>query len=552
MRRRFGGEDQIPPDLEPFIASINEAYREFDADRAMIERSLELSSQELLQANSDLGAVLEAFLDIFFHIDRDGVILAYRVGTMSDVYIPPEELIGKRIQNIPWDHVGAQFEAAIKRVHTTGSRVDIEYRLRSDEGERHYASRLLPLRNGEIAVIVRNVTERHVTQQRERELQERLMRSERMESLGILAGGVAHDLNNILGPIVAYPELIAEELPETGQTRKFLGEIEKSAHRAAAVVQDLLTMARRGNYILEPVDVNHLVENYAGSLAFKELQGRHPKCTLQLQLGEDLPPALGVSHQLNQAIMNLVMNAYESVSHTGSVTVITECAEVREHASIYVTIRSGQYVILRVRDTGTGIPPENLEHIFEPFYSKKKMGRSGSGLGLTVVYGVVRDMGGYVDVDTQPNTGTEMRLYLPVSDLAIEDERTVVERCTGHERILIVDDTREQRQLAKHILSDLGYAVETASNGREAIAQLQDHAVNLVLMDMIMEDDLDGLDTYKAILKIHPNQKCLVVSGFSETDRVRETLECGAGGFISKPYSIDQLSSAIREELDRA
>ena len=551
MRRCCGGEHEPPPEVKRLIELVNEAYHEFDADHAMIERSLELSSQELLQANSDLGAVLEAFLDLFFHIDQDGVILAYRVGTSTDVYISPDAYVGKRIQNIPMEHVGAKFKAAIEQVHETESRVDMEYTLQTQRGERHYAACLLPLRNGEIAVIIRNVTEQRVAQLRERELQDRLMRSERMESLGILAGGVAHDLNNILGPLVIYPGMILDDLPEGSEARELLGEIESSAHRAAAVIQDLLTMARRGNYVLEPVDVNGLVDSYAKSFAFKELQTLHPNCVLTLELEAGIPPALGVQHQINQAIMNLVMNAYESVPAEGSVTVITECREVEEHAGIYETIRGGRYIVLRIRDTGTGIPEESLEHIFEPFYSKKKMGRSGSGLGLTVVYGVVRDMGGYVDIETHAATGTEIRLYLPVSDRPVEEVEAVEKSFTGRERILVVDDIREQRRLAKAVLTDLGYTVETANNGHEAIERLRDHAVDLLLLDMIMEDDLDGLDTYRAILEIHPGQRCIIASGFSETDRAQEALKIGAGGFVSKPYSVEELGRAIREELDR-
>lgn len=551
LRRCFGEEGQAPAGLERFIQVVNEAYNESDTDRAMIERSLDLSSQELLRANSDLGAVLEAFLDLFFHIDQDGIILAYRIGTAANVNISPDEFIGKHIQNLPFDHVGTKFNAAIQRVHATGSRVDMEYTLQTKAGERVYDSCLLPLRNGEISVIIRNVTEQRVAQQRERALQDRLMRSERMESLGILAGGVAHDLNNILGPLVVYPGLILKDMPIAGEARKLLGEIESAANRAAAVIRDLLTMARRGNYVLEPVDLNSVIDSYVNSFAFRELQSLHPQCELSLQLDAGLPMALGLPHQLGQAVMNLIMNAYESVPDKGTVTVITECKAVEEHTGIYETIRGGRYVILRVRDTGIGIPKESIEHIFEPFYSKKKMGRSGSGLGLTVVYGVVRDVGGHIDVETDPVKGTEMRLYIPITDKKIEAMKPEEKTSSGRESILVVDDVPEQRDLAKHVLSDLGYAVVTASNGHEAIAYLRDHAVDLVLMDMIMEDNFDGLDTFKAILDIHPNQRCIVASGFSETDRAQEALRHGAGGFVSKPYSIQALSRAVREELDR-
>lgn len=551
MRRIFGGEDQAPAELQGFIDVVNEAYHEFDADRAMIERSLDLSSQELLQANSDLGAVLEAFLDLFFHIDADGVILAYRVGTAADLYVTPDQLIGKRIQNIPLDHVGTRFRDAIRRVHATESLVSLEYSLQLNEEEQCYEAHLLPLRNREIAVIIRNVTEQKQAEQRERKLQNRLARSERMESLGVLAGGVAHDLNNILGPLVAYPGMILRTMPEDNEVREMLVEIEKSAGRAVAVIQDLLTMARRGNYVLEPVDVNALVRNYIDSIAFKQLQAQHPQCVLDLELQENIPRALATQHHLSQAIMNLIINAYEAIPEDGRVTVTTEYRHVPEHAGIYETIHGNMYVVIRIRDTGTGIPEDSVEHIFEPFFTKKKMGRSGSGLGLTVVYGVVRDMNGHIEVDTKAAEGTEMRLYIPATqERALTDEEPGTD-FSGHERVLIVDDVPEQRRLAKSMLIDLGYSVETSPSGHDAVGLLRDQTFDLILMDMIMEDGFDGLDAYKEILKTHPNQKCLIVSGFSETDRVHEALRCGAGGFVAKPYRLDQLGKAIRDELDR-
>ena len=552
LRRCFGSEEQVPAGLDGFIKAVNDAYSEFDTDRAMIERSLELSSHELLQANSDLGAVLEAFLDLFFHVDQDGVILAYRVGTSADAVISPDQFIGKRIQDVPMDNAGEKFGDAIKRVHATGSLVRIEYTLQTNGQPQYYEANLLPLRNGEIAVIIRNITEQHLARQRELELQNRLARSERMESLGVLAGGVAHDLNNILGPIVVYPGIIMKMIPENEEAHGLLTEIEKSSHRAAAVIQDLLTLARRGNCVMEPVDVNELIENFTRSITFQELETQNPLCKLSMQLGDNLPPALGIQHQLSQAVMNLIINAYESIPAEGCVSVTTECKEVEEHEGIYAPIRAGTYVIIKVRDTGTGIPEESIEHIFEPFYSKKTMGRSGSGLGLTVVYGVVRDMKGYVDIDTKDAEGTEMRLYIPASDSRIYEEETDKETdLSGNARILVVDDVPEQRKLVETVLSSLGYEVETAPNGHEAVDRVHNQPVDLIVMDMIMEEGFDGLDAYKAILEIHPNQKCLIVSGFSDTDRVNEALRCGAGGFLSKPYSIALLGKMVRQELDR-
>ena len=551
LRRHFGPEDDLPPEVAAFIDVVDGAYKEFDADRGMIERSLELSSQELLQANSDMGAVLEVLLDLFFHVDQDGVILAYRVGNTSDVFISPDQFIGKRIQNIPLPLVGAKFGEAIRRVHATKSLVRMEYTITRSDGDHYYDASLLPLRNGEIAVIIINITEKRRTEERERRLNDRLARAERMESLGVLAGGVAHDLNNILGPVLAYPSMIMPDLPDDSESREFVEEIEKSARRAVAVIQDLLTMARRGNYVLEPVDVNSIVNSYVSSFAFTELQAQHPRCILKLELEKNMPPALGIQHHLNQAVMNLIMNAYEAIPDHGHVTVTTEVAHVEEHAGMYDTIAKGTYILVRVSDTGDGIPQENMEHIFEPFYSRKKMGRSGSGLGLTVVYGVVRDMNGYVDVDSSSD-GTRMRIYIPVSEKEIETSGSEPTDLSGNEQILVVDDVKEQRDVARHMLMHLGYKVATAEHGHAALAYLRENPADLVITDMIMEEGFDGLDTYMAIREINRRQKCIIASVYSETDRVREALSCGACAFDQKPYAMDAIGSIVRTVLDGA
>ena len=217
-------------------------------------------------------------------------------------------------------------------------------------------------------------------------------------------------------------------------------------------------------------------------------------------------------------------------------------------------IREGDYVVLKVSDNGKGISAEDLGKIFEPFYTKKVMGRSGTGLGLAVVWGTVKDHHGYIDVRSEEGKGSVFTLYLPVCREEILSERKGVptESYKGRgEWILVVDDVREQRELATAMLTGLGYRVSAVSSGEEAVTYLMTHRVDLLVLDMIMDPGMDGLETYQKVLEINPTQKTIIVSGFSETDRVKKAQALGAGDYVQKPYIREKIGLAIRRELDK-
>ena len=207
------------------------------------------------------------------------------------------------------------------------------------------------------------------------------------------------------------------------------------------------------------------------------------------------------------------------------------------------------YTILRVSDTGVGIDLKDYKRIFEPFYTKKEMGRSGSGLGLAIVYGVVKDHNGYVDVRSEPDKGSDFILYFPATREQAESENSTATDIRGDESILVVDDVMEQRELAATVLGSLGYRVSIAANGQEAIDSLKQGSFDVVILDMIMDPGYDGLDTYGDMIKLNPGQKAIITSGFSETDRVKEAERLGVGKYIRKPYTMQKLGKAIREVL---
>lgn len=397
----------------------------------------------------------------------------------------------------------------------------------------------------------RDITEQVRAEAERRELREKLERAQRMEALGVLAGGVAHDLNNILGPMVAYPDLILGDLPPDSTVREDVLQIQAAAERAAAVVQDLLALARRGIYRMQPLNLNSVLDEYLRSASFAEAHARYPDITVEIKLEPSLLPIAGSGPHLSQAIMNLINNAFEAMPYGGQLTVVTQNLSLDQPLIGYERIEAGDYVILQVSDTGIGIEDKDMNKLFEPFYTKKAMGRSGSGLGLAVVYGVIHDHNARIDVRTRISQGTDFVFYFPITleEIAVETAQQFNYR--GTETILVVDDLEVQRSLARRLLESLGYTVAAVENGHRAVEYVQQNPVDLVLLDMIMEEGFDGLDTYRALAALHPGLKAVIASGFSETARVKEAQKLGAGRFIKKPYTLDGLGEAVRVELDR-
>ncbi|MBU0982608.1 MAG: response regulator, partial [candidate division Zixibacteria bacterium] len=398
---------------------------------------------------------------------------------------------------------------------------------------------------------VQDITQRKEAEYRHQQMTEELEKARRMESMGILAGGVAHDLNNMLGPLVGYPELIRMSLPEDSPLIKYVRSMERAAVDAAEVIQDLLALARRGRYDMIAISLNEVVRGYLESPSYVRLVENNPEVSVEISLADTMQPISGSAPHLAKAVMNLIVNAFDAMPDGGRLLISTEQKRFEKLPGGYDRIVPGEYVGVTVRDSGHGIDEANLEKVFEPYYSKKQMGSSGSGLGLAVVYGIIKDHQGYYDIITEPGHGTAFSLYLPaVSEAEIATEKGVANTC-GHESVLIVDDDPQQREVAVALLASQGYQVDSVANGSEALGFIRTNRPDLLVLDMILENDLDGLDTYERILASFPDQKAILVSGFSQTDRVNRALALGAGRFVKKPYTRTSLGRAVRAELDR-
>jgi PAS domain S-box-containing protein len=389
--------------------------------------------------------------------------------------------------------------------------------------------------------------------QRQR-LEERLRRVEKMEALGTLAGRVAHDLNNILSGIVGYPGLILMQLPDDSPLRESILAIKQSGEKAAAVVQDLLTLARRDVLSMEVVNWNSVISDYMKSPEQEKIRSLHPRVRFEVLLESDLLPIKGSRVHLSTTLMNLLSNAAEAIPESGVVTIATRNQYLDRPVTGYDNVKEGDYVVLEVSDTGRGISTEDMSRIFEPFFTKKVAGRSGTGLGLAVVWGAVMDHNGYIDVQSEEGRRTTFALYFPVTReaLALDQSQISLSDYMGKgESILVVDDVREQRELVVAMLNKLNYRVTSVSSGEEAIETVKVWQRDLVILDMIMDPGIDGLETYRRILELHPGQKAIIVSGFSETERVRQALDLGAGAFVKKPYGLEKIGQVVRLELGK-
>ena len=392
---------------------------------------------------------------------------------------------------------------------------------------------------------------RDVTAQKDTEA--KLVKAEKFEAIGLMAGGVAHDLNNILSGIISYPELLRYKLPNDSEMHEPLLQIQKAGKRAAVVVADLLTMARGVAQVKEIASLNGLIQEYLASPEYDKLSSLYPKVTVNTQLAPDCWNCLCSPTHVIKVVMNLITNAFEAISDTGSVF-LTTYNQKRKPQHRGDSLQGFAFVVLQVRDTGPGIPPKHLKHIFEPFYSTKKMGRSGSGLGLPVVWNTIKEHGGVVTVDSCEE-GTTFTVYLPMCEEQVErdaDEHIDTLKIVNGQKstVLIIDDDKDQRIIARKILSLLGYTAHAVPSGEEAVAWLQRNKVDLLLLDMIMDPGMNGRETYEAVIRLYPGQKALIASGLSKNSEMEKAFQLGVGGFIAKPYSLKELGEKIKQVMD--
>jgi PAS domain S-box-containing protein len=384
----------------------------------------------------------------------------------------------------------------------------------------------------------------------QRAIERQLLRSQRLESLGTLAGGIAHDLNNVLAPILMGVEGLALRNPDFSGG-SILSIIKASAQRGANIVRQILNFARGMEGDIGEIQVGHVVREVEGII-----QETFPK-SIELNAGipKDLWPINGDATQLHQVLMNLCVNARDAMPDGGMITLSAENVSLDEtYARMNIDAKPIKYVILKVEDTGTGMPPGVLEKIFDPFFTTKEPGK-GTGLGLSTVRTIVKSHGGFMTVYSEPGEGTSFRVYIPASEQGMQPKESAPEQgipMGAGESILVVDDEASLRDMTRQILESCAYKVTTAADGTEAVARFAEHKADfqVVLTDMMMPY-MDGPATIRAIRRIDPEARFIATSGLTTGEHEKAARGLGVRTFLAKPYTAEKLLQTIRKVLDQ-
>ncbi|MEE4240097.1 MAG: response regulator [Desulfopila sp.] len=521
------------------------------------ERSQTRRMMDSLQESEEKYRLLtENSLTLVFVLHNDLFVYANSAAA-AFFQTPGKNIAGENIYTLFSDEQAALLRKHLQLLLQNYSSVEhFELQYPAPDGEQRWLeiqAAMIPYRKrASILIHAQDITLRKKMEYEQDILRRKVSRSEQMEMLGTLAGGVAHDLNNIFGGIVSYPEFLLQTMDPADPLFSPLQTIHKSGTKAAAIVQDLLTLTRRGVLVTEIIYLQTIVEEYLRSPEFLNLRTFFPKIEVVTDFAPGLSPIVGSPHHIAKSLMNLVTNAAESMPQGGKISISLQNTFVSSPIAGFEDMRVGEYVTLTVQDYGGGISSQDLDKIFEPFYTKKVMGRSGTGLGMSVVWGTIKDHHGAIDIFSRQGAGTIITLYFPASQEKKEPQAQKPEVLQGSERgekILVVDDVEEQRNLAVSILKSLGYTVDSVESGEHAVCKIKESDYDLVILDMIMDPGMDGLTTYRKILEHKQQQKAIIISGFSETERVRKAMAMGAGPYLRKPYKVHDLAAAVQSTL---
>lgn len=524
-------------------AEISSSHEQLQKQADLLEETVELRTAELAESKV-FNERLVAGLPDTVAIHQDGVLkFVNAAGIKLLGYNSADEIIGRPALDFVHLRFHETIRERVRRVREEGLRVPLtdEVFVRKDGTEIIVEVAAAPIQfEGKPAVVVslRDITEI-------RKLQQQAARAERLETVGNIAAQVAHDFNNLLTPIVAFPDMIRAHLENDHPAIRYIEDIKRHGERIAEINQQLLTLGRRGHYNLEPLDLNLVIHEVTRFLSIPK------QIKLELDLAENLFQISGGESQLARVFSNLILNGIDSIQTRGWIKITTCNVYLDEPLIGYERIDRGEYAVVSVQDNGPGISEANLSRIFDPFFTTKTAGKvNGSGLGLSVVQNVIRDHQGYLDIRTG-RTGTTFMLYFPATRHAELSRFQKDTDFKGHERLLVVDDDVLQFNVLDELLSTMGYHLFYAESPEKAIAMCKRHSYDLVILDMVLDSELDGVDVFFQIRKFKPTIKAIIISGFAESHRMKTGLEGGIGAFVRKPLTLDKISAAVRTELDR-
>ncbi len=509
-----------------------------------------IQSQINLKASNDMfQLVLEAIPSRVFWKDRDSRYLGCNLRFAKDAGKNTiQEVIGDFDDNLGWKEQAKLYKSDDQSVMNSGQpKIIYEEPQSRPSGQTNWLrTSKIPLRDAEDNIIGVLGTYEDITETVR--MREAFRHSQKMDAIGRLAGGVAHDFNNMLSGIIGYAELLAVELKDNPDLKQYADYILNTAGRSASLTQKLLAFSRKSGGRSESVNVNNTITE-AVSLLEQTIDKRIEILT---QFNAARSNIMGDYSQIQSIFINLGVNARDAMPHGGTLSFQTDNIHLDESFCIrsQFELKPGEHICITVKDTGCGVDKEHLDKIFDPFFTTKEVGR-GTGLGLSAIYGTVQEHQGAVQVSSEPNRGSEFRVYLPVSDLPETQKPDMGEMAIkGSETILVVDDELIIRTVVSKVLENLGYHVLLAKDGVEAIAVFKENRPNidLVLLDMIMPKQ-DGADTFFELKKIDASLKIIISSGYSEETELSESIQQAADGFLPKPISRSKLGRTIRMAL---
>ena len=529
------------PHSAGFSIFVRDVSEERHAHRALLK-----SERKLEAARRTNERIFETTLDLILVVDRKGTIVQLSPSTWNLLGYRPEELIGKSARNYlyPDDLDRTRSEMRMARrgrvmrnfetryVHKDGRIVPLAWTgIWSEADQQHF-------------FIGRDMTERNAAE-------ERLRRAQRLESVGQLTGGIAHDFNNLLTVVIGNLDLLQDHLGADSRAADHAARALKAATRGAALTRQLLAFARRQPLDAKSIDINERV-TATMDLLYRTIGE-------EIEIKTDLAPGLWTAvadpSQVESAIVNLAINARDAMPQGGRLVIETANKRIDEsYVAKNFDAAPGDYVMLAVSDTGTGMSPEVQARVFEPFFTTKPAGK-GTGLGLSMVYGFVRQSNGHVQIYSEVGHGTSVRIYLPrarsVADTLPEPPPDAMPRARGEERILAVEDNADVRRVVVAQLGELGYHVIEAANGEAALAILErGEAIDLLFSDVVMPGGFNGYDLARAARTLRPHLKVLMTSGFPKTATEDERRPSEFQNLLNKPYRKAELAAKIRAVLD--
>ncbi len=553
VSRISASRDRIESALRKNNEELDERVRQRTLELERVIADLEGAKRRLEQANVDLAekaAIVQHSNDAIIGKTLDGIISSWNPAAERLYGYSAEEIIGQNVSVLaPPDRI-SEMEGLLQRIREGKSVEPFEtVRARKDGQLINVHLTISPVRNSDdgirgASIIVRDITEHKRSEQQLREMQ-------KLESLGLIAGGVAHDFNNLLVGIMGNASLVLESLPSSSPNYAPLSHVVQASERAAHLTQQMLAYAGKGRFVSEKIDLSTLVEEISSLI-----QTSIPKnVQLRLDLGRGLPSIDADPGQIQQLIMNLVINGAEAIgeTHNGTVFVTTD---VREIDDAYILqnfvgepMHGGAYVSLEVQDTGCGMTEETKRKIFDPFFTTKFTGR---GLGLAAVLGIVKGHRGTIRIYSVPGKGSTFKILLPAVPGVAQPARglEIQRELRGSGTILVVDDEEVVRTTAKTTLERYGYSVLLAPDGQTGVEMFRQHdEIILVLLDMMMPV-MSGQEAFRQMLTIRPASRVIISSGYNEVEAIRRFTGKGIGGFIQKPYTAAKLARTVKQALD--